>query len=258
MYAVSSLAYVVPFFLGRFRWEVNWVQDSALAWMASSLLLGAWFWFYIWYENLPSLRLYGKLFNVQNVLIRRPKIVQVTTILRCIAIVLVNSVLLLLLPMLYLGENPQADEEQSLALKYNLILNWTLCVWAIDFTIFTTGVLHILRSLFAQLHSLSKQAKEKGISTGTERETFDEALRVITDAQIAVLILGLSCTVLFLLNAVVPAVGENSYISANLAVFVGNLIVLTLAYFTVFKLRGQKTIKRRTPSVSNAVSASTD
>ena len=230
MFSVNLLAYYVPFFLGGTRAERLWVQDLSLAFGTNSIFVGVWFFAYVWFINLPSLRLYGHLFGVDSVLIRHPNAVRGVIVARVVVINVVTFLLVFALERLGLAS--QRDLLDSLHLAWCALI-------CLDIFVSMMLLLRVVDRLFDQLQRLSAEARLRGVATGTDSSAFDLARDTIRLTRRANTLLVLPACILFALSAFLPLCVHNHFVFFNLNVTLAELGSLVIVFVFVSRLKGE-------------------
>jgi hypothetical protein len=242
------IIYYVPFLFGKTRAGHFWYQDLAAACATNSLFVALWFFFWTWYSNLPSLRLYGRLFGVDSVLIRRPQLIKAMIVSR---VVVINVVTVLLLGGLdIVGLNAPSQR----ALLDNIFL-WWCCALSVDFAVNALVLCAVLGKLFDQLASLSKEALHRGVTGGSESKIFATAIATIKLLRRAVVFLMVPAAAIFALSASFEPVRENLYVAVNANIAVANVGALVVCFIYVARMRGVRerpSNKTATADVSDA------
>jgi hypothetical protein len=231
LFSINVLAYYVPFFLGVTRAERLWVQDLALAFGTNSIFVGVWFFAYVWFTNLPSLRLYGRLFGVDSVLIRHPNAVRVMIVARVIVINVVTFLLVFALERF--GLTQQRD------LFDTLHLSWCALI-CLDIFISLTLLLRVVDRLFDQLQRLSAEARLRGVATGTDSKVFDLARDTIRLTSRANTLLTLPASITFALSAFLPLCVHHRFVFVNLNVLLAEFGSLVIVFVLVSRLKGER------------------
>jgi hypothetical protein len=225
------IIYYVPFLFGKTRAGQFWYQDLAAACATNSLFVALWFFFWTWYSNLPSLRLYGRLFGVDSVLIRRPRLIKTMIVSR---VVVINAVTVLLLGGLdIVGLN--APSQRALL---DIIFLWWCFALSVDFAVNALVLCAVLGKLFDQLASLSKEALHRGVTGGSESKIFATAIATITLLRRAVVLLMVPAAAVFALSASFAPFHENLYIALNANIAVANVGALVVCFIYLARMRG--------------------
>lgn len=230
LFSINLFGYYVPFFLGVTRAERLWVQDLSMAFGTNSIFVGAWFFAYVWYINLPSLRLYGRLFGVDSVLIRHPNAVRGMIVARVVVINVVT--LLLVFALERLGLAGQRDLLDSLHLAWCAIVT-------LDIFVSMMVLLRVVDRLFDQLQRLSAEARLRGVATGTESKAFGLARDTIRLTRRALTLLLVPGCILFALSAFLPFFTYRRFLFFNLNVALAELGSLVIVFLFVCRLKGE-------------------
>jgi hypothetical protein len=244
----SMLIYYVPFLFGQTRAGHFWYQDLAGACATNSLFIALWFFFWTWYGNLPSLRLYGRLFGVDSVLIRRPQLIKVMVACR---VVIINVVTVLLLCGLdIVGLNSPSQR----ALLDQLFLWWCFAL-SVDFTVHSLVLCAVLGKLFDQLVSLSTETLHHGVTGGGESKIFATAVATIKLCRRSVVLLMVPAITIFVLSATFAPLQNNLYIALNANIAVANVGALIVCFIYVARMRGVREVPKTSTAIANTSDA---
>ncbi|GBG28661.1 Hypothetical Protein FCC1311_048822 [Hondaea fermentalgiana] len=249
-WSFGAIMYYLSFLAGNYRYDSFFAQDFGMCLSATSIFAGLWAFFLIWFQQLPSLRLYGKLFGVESLLIRRPKFVQYSTYARIAAISIINVVLLLIYPY-------AVDTSVEAQTMLDSVLLIFLTIYVLDFVVTALFLARILYKLFMTLKTLSNLAKERGVTSGAEQTTFNKALATIIIVTKVILVLGPIAVLLLMAAAFVRSVRTRMYLALNLVVLIGNLVCAFAVFIFVFRLAGEKR-RRSLPSAPTNMDFSSD
>jgi hypothetical protein len=240
--------YYWPFLFGQTRAGHFWYQDLAAACATNSLFVALWFFFWTWYGNLPSLRLYGRLFGVDSILIRRPQLIKAMVACR---VVIINVVTVLLLGGLdIVGVNAPSQR----ALLDRLFL-WWCCALSVDFAVNSLVLCAVLGKLFDQLVSLSTEALHRGVTGGGESKIFATAIATIKLLRRAVVLLMVPAAAIFALSATFAPFHNNLYVAINANIAVANVGALIVCFIYVARMRGVREVPKSTTAIANASDA---
>ena len=238
-YSGSTVAYVLPYFYGRYRWEHLWYQEIALSSLISFFFISLWFYFYVWYVNLPSLRVYGKLLGVKNQLIVRPKVIKLVAVACCVFLVVSTFVVMTVLPLLH---RDVTDNEYDVLLFK--ISQWLGFTFTLTFVVFLLMLMQVLGNLFGQMYAISRNSAAQSMRKDGIQQAFRKANTAILLMKIASWLIGVPGSIMFVVCATYEPVRENTYIVNPTLVILGNCAATLVIFFIVFKLRGPKSPRR--------------
>jgi len=156
---------------GEFRFEGAAVQDVGLFLASTTLLYSIWLNILAFYRQLPPLKVYGRLFGVDSILIRRPRLIKNSAIIR--AVVLTISFF-----MITLGFRWIKDDFETQTLMDTLVFVF-FAVASLDLLLFALWLIYVLRGLFLDLYKLSHENIEAGTDTSSDSRIFEKALKTI-------------------------------------------------------------------------------
>jgi len=228
-YALGIFTYLLYLVAGVKRYEQNLVQDLGLWLAATSIIIGLWTFVNVWFMRLPPLKLYGKLFNIDSILIRKPGIIRVFTFARVFVFSVLNLFLLVLI-------THAIDNSPELRFNLDTAFLTVLAGQIFDFIVFSLFLSFSLRSLFLQLKILSEDAVKRGITSGVEMEEFQRALDTVDFQIFAILIIGPVAIISCLLGAFLEPVRTRTHLSLNFIILLGNIACLVLVFIVIFRM----------------------
>uniref|UniRef100_A0A7S2S6G6 Uncharacterized protein n=1 Tax=Mucochytrium quahogii TaxID=96639 RepID=A0A7S2S6G6_9STRA len=151
VYSGSALVYYIPYLFGIYKFDNVWYQQAGLVLGTSTFFVGLWVYFYLWYVNLPKLQVYSKLFGVDTILARRPKLIKWMTIAKVCIILFGNLTLQLILTLL-----------AGSVFKHHVSANSLFLIWlavlAIDFALFSLWLLRALKLFFKEMLAIAENS----------------------------------------------------------------------------------------------------
>lgn len=233
IWSLGAIIYYSSYLAGHYHYSKVWYQDLGMTMSAGSIFSGLWAFFYIWYQQLPSLRLYGKLFDVDSILIRRPKFVEYTMFARLVVINLSNIMILLVWPYVI----DTSVETRTLLDSVFLLF---LVVYILDFGAVSLVLAKILYKLFTTLRELSELATERGITTGVEQATFLKALRTIVLIRRVIMVAAPLAATVLLIASLLDTIRTRMYLALNVVVLIGNIVIAFAVFVFIYRLAGEK------------------
>jgi hypothetical protein len=237
LFSTCGLVYVGSFFAGVFRFEYVWYKDAALALAAPSVICSLWGAVYVWYRSLPSLRLYGRLFQFRSLLIDYPRAVRNVTFLMIAAMFVTSVGTLFVVPRV--TRDPVALERA----------NNFLCVFVmldlVAFCLLFTSLLALLHRIFTEVKTISASGPHLDLAP------IEQTLHTVHLMLIAELVIAPATIALFAETAFTEFGQQNRWLLVN-AVFIAGVLTGAMTYFIfVVRLSGPTT-RRATPSDSLA------
>ena len=237
LFSTCGLVYVGTFFAGVFRFEYLWYKDAAFAIAAPSVVCSLWGVLYIWYRSLPSLRLYGRLFQFRSVLIDYPRAVRNATFLMIAAMFVASVGTLFVVPRV-------TRDPLSLARANGFFFVFVM-LDLVAFCLFFTPLLALLHRIFTEVKAISASGPQLDLAP------VGQTLRTVYLMFIAELIVAPSTIALFAVAAFTEFGQQNRWLLVNAVGIAGVLAGATTYYIFVFRLSGPTT-RRSTPSDSLA------
>lgn len=232
VFTICSFIYLVPFFFGVYPDMIHsWYQRLGLFLSVNSVLTGLWIIVFVWYRNLPSLKTYARLFNINSILIKRPKLVRYTCYCHGILITLVTFVLLFLVPTLNTSkEVKEACDRAALFIIF---------VYITDFVVFLIMTITTLRQLFKEVRRVYCSALAEGKATAfIDGKLIDSTIDMTTYLLVNGYILGPVIMVQIAFMAF--ATQTNMYIMFNVFAYQGFFVTFVMFYVFFKYLKGDR------------------
>jgi len=219
---------------GLYRFDRPFILDLGLLFAFLGFVFQVWSSVLVYFQALPNLRIYGKLFGVDSILIRKPYLIRQATHARLVIFTLVGFILFIALRHFTSFDLDQLDLVDSLCIVF-------VALMVLDYTVFSSILSILLRRLYQRLKDLSIEAAQSGAIAGGSEKKFDRARHTVNGLFYLLVATGPVGIVLMFLSAFVPSIRTRMhviiallFIFANLGSF-GNNMVLVFRFTRRFK-----------------------
>jgi hypothetical protein len=224
LFSTCGLVYVGTFFAGVYRFEYVWFKDAAIAIAAPSVICSLWAVLYIWYRSLPSLRLYGRLFQFNSVLIEYPRAVRNITFIMVAAMFAASVGSLLVVP--------RVTRDPAALARANQFFFIFVMFDIVAFCLFFTPLLALLQRIFAEVKVVSASGPQLDLSP------VEKTLRTVQLLFVAELLVAPATIGLFAVAAFTEFGLQNRWLLVNAVGISGVLVGATTYCVIVFRLSG--------------------
>jgi len=239
---IGGFLYIGGILGGLYRFDRPFLLDLGLFFSLLGFVFQLWSGMLIFFQALPNLRLYGKLFGVDSILIRKPYLIRQATRARLILFSFMGFLLLIALRHFTEFSVDQLDILDTVTLV-------SLAVMLLDYTVFATILGFVLNNLYTKLRSLSTEAVENGsIPRGSEKK-FDRAIRTSRILTGLLILVSPLAVIVPTLAAFVKPVRTRMHISLAVILIIGNLGTMLNNFVLVFRYT-QRSRKKKEKEVS--------
>jgi len=243
-FEVGHMVYYSRLTEGFRRFDRDILLDLGL-WISISGNFGALYAFvYMFYLQLVPMRVYGRLFGLSSLILKRPRLVKKLTWTRIIGTTVVSFILVVMIPRIVPYSLETVDIVDTVIIAFMAFL-------CLDFCMVTLWLLLVLRKLFKELENLSVHALKEGTLSRPERAGFQKALRTLNTVIFILVAFGPVTLVLFCLLVANAKMRISIHLVYVVPTSVGNLGVLFLTWLLTIKIFRRRR-KRKSSSMMHA------
>lgn len=218
---LGQVLYFSGFLAGRTRFDALY-QCVGLYLLVTGAQTTLYSVFYVFFLQLPSLRKFGSLFDVQSFLISRPTFVKSQLVTRIAIAYLYYFVFILIWP--------SAADSEATREALNTVALCGMAAMVFDFAIFSWLLVGVLLRLFGTMKIATRATQVNRMMSTTSPQSekaVADTLTTLRSLNRAILVLGPLTVASLLATAFVPQLRSNLYVGFNLNIFFGNVALVT-------------------------------
>lgn len=236
--AISSLVYQAYHFQGVKRYDEGKSLKVNLALAMSVIFLQLSFWglTVLWYFSLPSIKNYGKVFNLNWFIVRYPHLPGFVSLANIFAAVGAYLTFIVIMPEL----------EPDMLEMWNEATLWSMAILTLSWVLTTFVISSLLSKCFTQLLSVAK--------VSLDGRSLQGAKRIIVFTRFMVVIIGVAVVALITLVLFLPGFTSSFYVIFNVLFAMAHLGGMYVSYLFFNRSMRDKEVRRQRANGSLASS----